>query len=126
MPSLTKIDFKGGKVIETNAAGVPFTANGLDAIVATLASAKEIDNNVFDLDPNASDVAVALGNITDSDVLILVPDGPITVKLNASTDDLPVSQLLVLFGTDITAIKASNPSATEVRQVRKYLATKTD
>lgn len=124
---LTKIDFKGGKIVETPAAtGVPVTANGLDNVLATLASAKEIDNNVFDLNPNTTDATVALGNITDSSILILVPDGLITVKINGSSVALEVSQLLVLFGTDVTALTASNPSSTEVRSVRKYLATATD
>lgn len=125
--ALTKIDLKGGKIVETPAAsGVAVSANGLDALIASLAAAKEIDNNVFTLDPSATDIVVSLGNIADADVLILVPDGPITVKMNGSLTAVGVSQVLVLFGTSITALTASNPSSTEVRQVRKYLATDTN
>jgi hypothetical protein len=125
--SLTKIELKGAKVVETPAStGVAVNANGLEALIAILAAAKEIDNNVFDLAPLDTDVVVSMGNISDATVVILIPDGTITVKLDSSATALKVDTALILFGTSITTgIKASNPSATEVRQVRKYLASAT-
>jgi hypothetical protein len=127
MPAtLTKIELKGAKIVETpTSTGVAVSANRFEAIVAALANAKEIENNTFDLDPSVTDVVVAMGNITDAEVLVLIPDGLITVKLNASTDAFECATALILFGTDITAVKVSNPSATEVRSVLKYLATTT-
>jgi hypothetical protein len=120
---LTKIEFKGAKIVETpTATGVASNANRFEAISALLSNAKEIDNGIVDLDPSATDVAVAT-NIDDADICVLVPDGLITVKLNGSVTPFPVSQLLVIFGTDITDVTVSNPSATEVRSVLKYLAT---
>ena len=122
-----KIELKGGKVLETNeTSGVVATANGLDALLLALEHVQEIDNNIFDLDPSATDVAVSMGNITNAQILILVPDGPITFKLNGGTTVHTVEKGLIWFGSDITAISASNPSATESRQVRKYLATTSD
>lgn len=127
MPALTKIELKGAKIVETPAAtGVAQNANGLDVLVAALASAKEIDNNVFSLDPSATDVTIAMGNISAAKVLIIIPDGTITVKLNGSVTAIEVSTALILFGTSITGITASNPSSTEVRQIRKYIATDTN
>jgi hypothetical protein len=124
--STTKIELKGAKIVETpSATGVAVSANRLDAILASLPAAKEIENNMFDLDPSVTDQAVAMGNITDADVLILVPDGRITVKINGGLTALQIDTVLILFGTDITSLTASNPSATEVRQVIKYLASAT-
>src|SRR3972149_10634861 len=108
--ALTKIEFKNGKIYETPAAtGVAAVANGLDAILATIAAAKEIDNNVVNLAPSATDIVIAMGNITTSEICILMSDGPITVKLNGSVVALSVNPLLVVFGS-VTAILASNPS----------------
>lgn len=128
MPAqLTKIELKGTKIVETPAAtGVAVNANGLDAILATFNNSKEQDNNIFNLDPSASNVAVSMGNITNAKVMVLIPDGTITIRLNGGVTDVEVSQALILFGTDITGVTASNPSATEVRSVRKYFATDAD
>lgn len=125
--SLTKIEFKGGKIVETPAATlVPATANDFEAIVALIAAATEKDNNTFNLNPSVTDVVVSMANITTAGVVVLITDGPITVKINGSVTPIPVEQCLILFGTAVTAITASNPSATEVRSVKKYLATDAD
>lgn len=124
---LHKIELKGGKILETNeTSGVVATANGLDALLLVLEHATEIDNNIFDLDPSAVDVTVSMGNIAEAKIMILVPDGPITVKLNGGATVHTVEKGLIWFGSAVTAISASNPSATESRQVRKYLATDGD
>ena len=123
--SQTKIELKGAKIVETPAGQAAVSANRFDNIIAALPNAAEIDNNAFDLDPSATDVPVAMGNITTAQVVVLMPDGPITVKLNGSSTVIEVDTLLVLFGTNITGFTASNPSSTEVREVKKYLATST-
>ena len=124
--ALTKIEFKSGKIYETPAAtGVAAVANGLDAIAATIAAAKEQENNVINLAPSATDVVITMGNITTAELCMLASDGLVTVKLNGSVVALDVNPLLVLFGS-VTSITASNPSVTEVRSIRKYLATSGD
>lgn len=132
MAVTTKIELKGAKVVETPSdTGVAVNANGLEALLILLAAAAEIDNNVFKLNPLDTDIAVEMGNISDASVLLLIPDGEISVKLDGSATALKIGAGgnggLALFGTSITAgITASNPSATEVRRVRKYLATAAD
>ena len=124
--ALTKIEFKSGKIYETPAAtGVAAVANGLDAIAATIAAAKEHENNVINLAPSATDIVITMGNITTAELCMLASDGLVTVKLNGSVVALDVNPLLVLFGS-VTSITASNPSVTEVRSIRKYLATSGD
>jgi len=124
--ALTKIEFKSGKIYETPAAtGVAAVANGLDAIAATIAAAKEQENNVINLAPSATDIVITMGNITTAELCMLASDGLVTVKLNGSVVALDVNPLLVLFGS-VTSITASNPSVTEVRSIRKYLATSGD
>lgn len=124
---LTKIEFKSGKVYETPAAtGVAEVANGFDSIAATIASAKEKDNNVINLAPSATDVVISMSNITSAELCILLSDGPISIKVNGSVVALDVNPLFVISGSNVTGITASNPSATEARQVHKYLATSTD
>jgi len=124
--ALTKIEFKSGKIYETPAAtGVAAVANGLDAIAATIAAAKEHENNVINLAPSATDIVITMGNITTAELCMLASDGLVTVKLNGSVVALDVNPLLVLCGS-VTSITASNPSVTEVRSIRKYLATSGD
>lgn len=123
--SQTKVELKGAKIVETPSGQAAVSANRFDNIVAVLPAAKEIDNNAFDLDPSDTDVPVSMGNITTAEVVVLVPDGPITIKLNGSSTVIEIDTILVMFGTNITGITASNPSSTEVREVKKYLATST-
>lgn len=124
--SSTKIELKGAKIVETPAStGTAVSANRFDNIVAALGAAKEIDNNAFDLDPSVTDVPVSMGNITTAEIVVLIPDGPISVKLSGSLTAIEVDTALILFGTDVTSITATNPSSTEVREVKKYLATST-
>jgi len=123
---MTKVELKNVKIIETpNATNTPETANGFTDVAAVLTNVLEIDNNRFILAPGDTDIPVAMGNISTAQIVILIADGPITVKLNGSSDAISVSQMLVLFGTSVTSITVTNPSATTQRIVRKYIGTTT-
>lgn len=118
-----KVELRNAKITETpDGSNVPVSANDLDNISAVLNNAIEIDNNRFVLNPSDTNVPLSLGQITTSEVLILVPNRPITVRLNGATVDIQVRSALILFGTNITSVTVTNPSATEQVVVRKYLA----
>lgn len=118
-----KVELKGAKIVETPTdTNVSTAANSLDNIAATLDNVIEVDNNRIVLNPSATDVPLALGNITTSEIVVLIPNRPITVKLNGSTTPITVRSAFILFGTNITDIVVTNPSATEQVVIRKYLA----
>lgn len=121
MPTPTTVALSGAKITETAPNGVITLPSGLNALADMLSLSTKQDNSVTDLAPLATDIVLSMGNITTAKVVILDADGPITVKVSGSTVAVGVTTL-ILFGTNITSITATNPSATTSVQVRKYLA----
>ena len=117
-----KVEFTGGKLIETPSGGV---AGVITTIADTLATAKECVHGQFKVNPTTVDLVVAMGNIATAKVMIIATDGPILVKLNGSDDEISVDKTVVWFG-EITGLELSNESTTDVRTVEVYFATDTN
>lgn len=117
--SSKKIDFTGGKIQETPAGGVVST---ITTVTDSLVSAKECVHGQFKLDPSATDIAVAMGNISTAKIAAILTDGPVSVKINGGVNAIVVDQTFLLFG-ELTSLSISNPHLTEIRTVETYFAT---
>lgn len=117
--SSKKIDFVGGKIQETPAGGV---ATAISTVADVLLAAKESVHGQFKLDPSATDITVAMGNISTAKVAIILTDGPVSVKINGGVNAIVINKTFVLFG-ELTALTISNPHLAEIRTVETYFAT---
>lgn len=119
-----KVDFTAGKIVETPTGAAAVTV--IDAIADSLLNSAETSGPMrFNLQANASDVVLNMGNVATAKMLFMQTDGAINVKLNGSATALALNKTLLFFGT-ISGILASNPSASEVRAITLYAATDTD
>lgn len=123
MPVATKkVEFAGGKLIETPLAGVAATITTIADLIAT---AKETAHGQLKVSPSTTDLVIAMGNITSAKVMIIATDKEISVKLNGGATAVVVDKTVVWFGT-ITGLLVTNASSTEVATVEVYFATDTD
>lgn len=113
-----KVDFVGGAVRETVTGSAPKVI--IDSITATLDSAVQKSDDVVKLAAGAVDVDLFPAHMPAAGCVLLVPDGPISIKVSGGLAQ-PVDSFYSVFGT-VSGIRATNPSSTDSRSIRRYIA----
>lgn len=123
MPTVPKtVSFTGGKVIETpTSTGVP---KEITTLAGTLADQIECVSFSARINPNTNDEEINLGNITTAKFVVLVPTGPLFIKLNGSGNQpLPLAAGPTVWTGTISGIFATNTSTTTAVDLEVYAST---
>jgi hypothetical protein len=114
------VAFTGGKIIETpNATGV---ADDITTLTGSLTDQAESTHTQFSLAPSVTDEIVNLGNMAVATLVMLNPDGAMSIKINGSSDEITLSAGPSTWFATISGLTASNPSGSATVKCELYVS----